>query len=127
VNANYKKNNYEKVYHDCLINYGIKSQTVKLIEEMAELTKELCKMVNRRDFYLVNHLQIIEEFTDVEIMLTQFKYYMESKGLNNDLIEEKEKKLSLICSQLIKAENNKQKLQKMETIEVLNGKDPLFF
>ena len=45
--------------------YGIDIQTLKLIEELSELIRALC----RQDYD-----NIIEELADVEIMLEQVKY-----------------------------------------------------
>lgn len=45
--------------------YGINVQTLKLIEELSELIRALC----RQDYD-----NIIEELADVEIMLEQVKY-----------------------------------------------------
>jgi len=44
-------------------HYGKQAQTLKCIEEKAELTQALCKNTN-----------IAEEIADVEIMLEQIKY-----------------------------------------------------
>ena len=49
--------------------YGIPAQMDMCIEEMSELTKELCKNKRGRD----NKDAIAEEIADVEIMLAQMK------------------------------------------------------
>lgn len=54
-----------------LDTYGIVKQTLKMIEEMAELQKELCKNLWGSD----NTDAIAEEIADVEIVLTQMKMY----------------------------------------------------
>lgn len=58
---------------DVLMNaietYGHESQRMMAIEEMAELTKELCKFERKAD----NVSAIAEEIADVEIMLAQLK------------------------------------------------------
>ena len=51
-------------------HYGKDSQVLVAIEEMSELTKELCKYFRHYD----RREQIIEEVADVEIMLEQLKF-----------------------------------------------------
>lgn len=48
-------------------SYGAQSQTLMVMEEMAELQKELCKHARGKD----NRLAIAEEIADVQIMLEQ--------------------------------------------------------
>jgi len=51
--------------------WGAKAQTLMVLEEMAELQKEILKNINRdKD----NITEIIDEVADVEIMLEQLKY-----------------------------------------------------
>ena len=50
-------------------HYGKDSQVLVAIEEMSELTKELCKYFRRYD----RRNEIIEELADAEIMLEQLK------------------------------------------------------
>ena len=49
---------------------GNKKQAFVAVEEMSELTKEICKNFNREED---NVLNIIEEIADVEIMMEQLK------------------------------------------------------
>ena len=49
--------------------YGKESQVLIAIEEMSELTKELCKYFRRYD----RRNEIIEEIADAEIMIEQLK------------------------------------------------------
>ena len=53
-------------------HYGFESQSKMLVEEMAELTKEVSKHWRGEK----NHLFIAEEVADVEIMLEQTKYLL---------------------------------------------------
>ncbi len=53
-----------------LTTWGEKAQMLMVIEEMAELTKEILKNINRKKD---NIAEIIEETADVEIMLEQLK------------------------------------------------------
>ncbi len=56
--------------------YGISSQQEMCIEEMAELTKALCKLrrhiENAPEFYKT-HENVVEEIADVQIMLDQMR------------------------------------------------------
>lgn len=56
-----------EILQRAIATYGPDMQQAVAIEEMAELTKELCK--NKRGQYNFN--QIAEEIADVEIMLNQ--------------------------------------------------------
>lgn len=55
------------VLGDAIQHYGAEAQQIKAVEEMSELTKELCKRLAGAD----NVLQIAEEIADVRIMLDQ--------------------------------------------------------
>ena len=57
------------IYETALAHYGGDLQTLVCIEEMSELTKELCKHARGAD----NVDAIAEEIADVEIMLAQMK------------------------------------------------------
>ena len=58
-----------KIYDEAIDFFGLESQKIMLIEEMSELTKELCKELRGRGD--VEHLS--DELADVEIMLAQVK------------------------------------------------------
>lgn len=58
-----------KVLKKAISTYGKESQLDMCIEEMSELTKEICK--HKRGAY--NNEEIIEEIADVYIMLEQMK------------------------------------------------------
>lgn len=61
------KINKEEVCTEAVRHFGAESQTMMAIEEMAELTKELCKHHRgKQNFY-----DIAEEIADVQIMLEQ--------------------------------------------------------
>lgn len=55
------------ILEKALDTYGAQVQTLMVMEEMAELQKELCKHARGRD----NRLSIAEEIADVQIMLEQ--------------------------------------------------------
>ena len=58
-----------KIYKDAIELFGALSQKVMVIEEMSELTKELCKELRDRG----NVENIADELADVEITLAQIK------------------------------------------------------
>lgn len=57
----------DAVLRRAIVTYGGRSQTLMVMEEMAELQKELCKRERGAD----NIAAIAEEIADVQIMLTQ--------------------------------------------------------
>lgn len=61
----------DNVLKEAVRRYG-DAQLNMVIEEMSELTKEICKL--KRNKLDRNH--IIEEIADVEIMLEQLKYML---------------------------------------------------
>ena len=58
-----------KRYADAIAFFGETSQKIMVIEEMSELTKELCKELRNRG----NIENIADELADVEITLAQIK------------------------------------------------------
>ncbi|MBO7733438.1 MAG: hypothetical protein J6S67_12815 [Methanobrevibacter sp.] len=58
------------VCHKIADNYGLGSQLPIAIEEMSELTKEICKYIRGND----NEIDIAEEVADVKIMIEQIVY-----------------------------------------------------
>ena len=57
--------------------YGYKNQRKKLIEEMAELTVEICHLDERGNYEEFEHRQnVYEEIADVEVVLEQIKYLL---------------------------------------------------
>ena len=63
------KEQENKIYQDAIDFFGDESQKIMVIEEMSELTKELCKELRHRGE--VEH--IADELADVEITLAQIK------------------------------------------------------
>jgi len=59
------------LYSRAIRQWGIRAQFDMVIEEMAELTKEILK--SRRKGLLHNQKEIVEELVDVEIMIGQLK------------------------------------------------------
>ncbi|MBR1903662.1 MAG: hypothetical protein IJ824_00590 [Alphaproteobacteria bacterium] len=58
-----------KIYEEAIEFFGNTSQKIMVIEEMSELTKELCKELRDRG----NIENIADELADVEITLAQLK------------------------------------------------------
>lgn len=61
--------NYNNIYEKAINTYGENAQLDMVIEEMSELTKEICKKKRGKH----NSEEIIEEIADVEIMIEQLK------------------------------------------------------
>lgn len=61
--------NKEKIYKKAIGKYGVAAQLDMVIEEMSELTKEICKIKRGKG----NYMNLVEEIADVEIMLEQLK------------------------------------------------------
>lgn len=59
-------------------HYGIESQSLICIEEMSELTKEICKYRRGED----NLEKLVDEIADVKIMVEQMEYLF---GVSKDV------------------------------------------
>lgn len=66
----------DEIYRAALETFGARAQVLMAIEEMSELTKELCKNDRGRE----NATHIAEEIADVEIMLGQIKILFDCMG-----------------------------------------------
>lgn len=90
-----------KMYNEAIDFFGVESQKIMVIEEMSELTKELCKELrNRGD---IPH--IAEELADVEITLAQLKMIY---NIHQAVEEQKDYKLNRLAknmAELKKAQN----------------------
>lgn len=81
------KEEYKKICKDALDTWGSDAQMLMVVEEMAELQKEILKNINRkRD----NIEDIIGEAADVYIMLEQLK---QNYNIEKAVEEQIEKKL----------------------------------
>ena len=67
VEESKEENMVKELYRIALSTYGAQAQTMMVMEEMAELQKELCKHARGKE----NRAQIAEEIADVKIMLEQ--------------------------------------------------------
>lgn len=59
-----------KIFRNALQTFGMQAQILMVLEEMAELQKELCKYLRNGES---DDCRIAEELADVEIMLDQMK------------------------------------------------------
>ena len=66
----------EKLFDQVLEKYGAANQMVKCMEEMSELTKEVCKAY----YGQIDREHIAEEIADVEIMLEQMVQLFQLKS-----------------------------------------------
>lgn len=67
-----------RVYGKALCAYGMENQLTVAIEEMSELTKEICKTFRGQQ----NTEAIAEEVADVTIMMEQIRYIL---GINDEV------------------------------------------
>lgn len=79
--------NKEKIYKAAIHTFGKREQKLMAIEEMSELTKEICKDFRQRN----NRECILDEITDVSIMLEQLIMIYDFKP--NELSKQKQMKL----------------------------------
>ncbi|MEG0306148.1 MAG: hypothetical protein RR612_11855 [Oscillospiraceae bacterium] len=61
--------NRAELLQKAISTYGTNSQLDMAVEEMSELTKEICKRKKGKE----NRAEILEEIADVKIMLEQLK------------------------------------------------------
>lgn len=80
----------KRVYEHAINRYGVKPQLLMVIEEMSELTKEICKFFRGGD----NLDKIAEETADVTIMLEQLRLIF---GLNDKVCEEMDVKVERLA------------------------------
>ena len=106
------------LFAEAVRQWGVDAQVSMAIEEMAELTKALCKM-KRQDYRWGNVGQLrsnweslAEEVADVELMLDQIKYMFEI----HSTIEYKEQKLERLTQLLFHAERSPEYLRVREAI-----------
>lgn len=101
INSNMTNIESEQLYLKALDKWGVGFQCQMAIEEMAELTKALCKRSRTKNEseVLKNFEEIIEEIADVEIMIEQLKLYFDpSKMLVNGQRIKKLEKLSKLLN-----------------------------
>ena len=79
----------KELYEKAIEKWGNDLQEIIMIEEMSELTKQICKCL-RGNSSIENLDKITEEMADVEIMLEQMKIVYKNE---DHVREEKKKKL----------------------------------
>ena len=70
--------NNQQIYQQALDKFGIDNQLLVLIEEMAELTKEIIKKFRKKDDNF-DKIKIYEELVDVKIMLIQVELFFQQQ------------------------------------------------
>jgi NTP pyrophosphatase (non-canonical NTP hydrolase) len=97
-----KKEEEEKIYQEAIELFGVTSQKIMVIEEMSELTKELCKELRDRG----NIENIADELADVEITLAQIKNIY---GISENVKKHKDFKLKRFASRMAELKLNQTK------------------
>lgn len=75
--------------YDAAETYGAQKQFLMAIEEMSELTKEICKWYRGQD----TRDRIAEEMADVYIMLTQMQIILKNTGEIEEWVKKKARRL----------------------------------
>ena len=83
----------KRIYEHAIDRYGIKPQLLMVVEEMSELTKEICKSFRGKD----NIEQLADEAADVTIMLEQLRLIF---GLNDLVCEHMDSKIERLAERL---------------------------
>lgn len=81
------------VYEHALDRWGVKAQLQMCIEEMSELTKELCKNFRGAE----NRDEIAEEIADVTIVLEQARLIF---GINDQVCKQMDSKVRRLAEKL---------------------------
>lgn len=79
---------------DAIKSFGAKNQSIKSVEEMSELTKELLKYEDYERFY-DDISNITEEIADVLIMIKQLMLMFDNEPEVRKMIHEKTNRLKL--------------------------------
>jgi hypothetical protein len=87
-----------------LSEFGELAQMIKVIEELSELQKVICKMLNNRDNLKDYTTQLLDEVVDVEIMLDQIKLMFPNEPYDDWRAYKIEKCLKLIYERRLKNE-----------------------
>ena len=79
------REDFVEVYKDFLDKYGMWSQCMQCIEEMSELTKELCKLNRYKDVLDKADMMVAirEEIADVLNMVEQLQYIFGAEEIDN--------------------------------------------
>lgn len=76
------------IYEMAITKYGQMNQIIKAVEEMSELTKELCKLLANDSKYSIEG--IAEEIADVTIMIEQLRLMY---NINDEVCEMMDSKI----------------------------------
>lgn len=97
------KQEFKQYYKEFLDCWGYDAQALMLIEEMSELTKEICKRNRKREDY--KEEDMIEEIADVLNMVEQLEYVF-----GEDKVEAvREQKIQRTLKRLSKWKENQEK------------------
>ena len=80
-----------KTYQEAINTFGPENQEEVAVEEMAELTKEICKNWRGKD----NRAAIAEEIADVTIMLEQLRIIFDVNNAVCDYMDAKIERLHM--------------------------------
>ena len=97
-----KQEEENKIYQEAIEFFGDTSQKIMVIEEMSELTKELCKELRERG----NIENIADELADVEITLAQIKQIY---NIHKSVEEHKDFKLRRFAGRMKELKEKQQK------------------
>lgn len=79
------------IYEMAITKYSQMNQIIKAVEEMSELTKELCKLLVNDSKYSIEG--IAEEIADVTIMMEQLRLIFDINDEVCDMMDSKVKRL----------------------------------
>ena len=107
----------KEIYEKALRTWGTQAQIMMALEEMSELTKELCKHFRGRP----NGAEIIDEVADVTIMMEQLRLIF---GINEAVCEQMDVKMLRLKKRLGMKEERKEtragaKRYRKKPVEVL--------
>lgn len=94
------KEEENKIYDEAIDFFGDESQKIMVIEEMSELTKELCKELRGRG----DVVHVADELADVEITLAQIKKIY---NIAQTVEEHKDFKLRRLANSLVELKAKK--------------------
>ena len=92
--------NYQEItdtYKQAIEEYGVRAQKLMAIEEMSELTKEICKDFRGK----LNREHLVEELADVTITIDQLMIMYEISG--DEIEQMRERKIERLKERMDKA------------------------
>lgn len=85
---------YQEIFNKAISTYGEKAQKLMAIEEMSELTKEICKDFRGK----MDREHLIEEMADVTITIDQLMIMYEISG--DEIQQMRERKINRLKERL---------------------------